>query len=87
MHIRTICPRKRSIAMKNRMGRIVKVYRNESKQTMTPKLMIERGLTSFQLAGARAHLLHGQRHAQEVANPLPFMFLMRVKVGSQKFLS
>lgn len=79
----SILPSKRQEAKVDRIGRMVKVYRKESRHRMNPKPMI---CLIYQLRqnGERVlflgHLFDSVRNVKKIADSLPFHFLMRVKV-------
>lgn len=83
------------MANTNRMGRMVKVYRNESKQTIKPNDNIcNRNKSEDQNSEnpprnrrRTTHLLDSQRDAQKVAHALPLELLVRVEVCRQQLLA
>jgi hypothetical protein len=81
--------RRESASMK-RIGMMVKVYRNESKQRINPNPIICTGFGE-RLRSRRnmvtSYFLDCPRYGKEIAHSLPLEFLVRVKVCGQQFLA
>ena len=75
-------------ASMKRIGRIVNVYRNESRQRMKPKTVILRNAKQqYGTNKTTTYFLYGQRHAQKVANSFPFLLLVGIKICSEKLFA
>lgn len=75
---------KRQNAKVDRIGRMVNVYKKESRHRMNPKPTIWLSLSaSANQKGVLGHLFNGERNVEKITNSFPLHFLMRIKVGCE----